>query len=141
MRVMVLVKATERSEAGEMPSMDELNAMGKFNAELVEAGIMLAGEGLRESSHGKRVRFGDDKSATVLDGPFAETKELVSGFWVWEVASMDEAMEWLKRAPLVDTTVEVRPVFEAEDFGDNFTPEMQAEEQKLRDRMESQHGA
>lgn len=137
MRVMVIVKATEDSEAGRMPSTDELNAMGKFNAELVEAGIMLAGEGITPSARGKRVRF-TDKKATVVDGPFAETKELVSGFWLWQVSSLDEAMEWAGRVPFVDGEVEVRPIFEMEDFGEEFTPEMQAQEQALRDTVESQ---
>lgn len=133
MRVMVLVKATDDSEAGRMPSTEELNEMGQFNAELVEAGVLLAGEGITPSSRGKRVRFSDRKS-TVLDGPFAETKELVSGFWIWQVASLDEALEWASRVPFVDGEVEVRPIFEMEDFGDNFTPEMQQHEQELRDR-------
>lgn len=136
MRVMVIVKATEDSEAGRMPTTDELNDMGKFNADLVAAGIMLAGEGITPSSRGKRVRF-SDKRATVVDGPFAETKELVSGFWIWEVSSLDEAMEWAKRVPFVDGEVEVRPIFEMADFGDEFTPEMQAQEQALRDTVES----
>ncbi|GAB2482008.1 YciI family protein [Jatrophihabitans fulvus] len=138
MRVMVIVKASDDSEAGRMPTTDELNEMGRFNSELVEAGIMLAGEGITPSSKGKRVRF-NDRKATVVDGPFAETKELVSGFWIWQVASMDEAMEWASRVPFVEGEVEVRPVFELEDFGDAATPEIQEHEQKLRDRIESQH--
>lgn len=137
MRVMVLLKADETSEAGVLPSSDELNEMGKYNDQLVKAGIMLAGEGLRDSSKGKRVRF-SGKAASVVDGPFAETKELVSGFWIWQVASMDEALEWIKRAPFVDADLELRQVFEAADFGENFTPEMQEQEQKLRDKIETQ---
>lgn len=124
MRVMVLVKANEESEAGRMPTADELAEMGKFNEELVKAGVMLAGDGLAASSQGKRVRF-DGKKATVIDGPFAETKELVAGYWIWDVASLEEAAEWLKRAPFQDTTVEIRRVFEAEDFGDETSPERQ----------------
>jgi len=132
MRVMVLVKATEDSEAGVLPTTEQLAAMGAFNEELVKAGIMLAGEGLKDSSTGKRVRFsGGDR--TVLDGPFAETKELVAGFWIWEVASMEEAVEWLKRAPFEDDdVVEVRPIFTADDFGDNLTPELREAEDRLR---------
>jgi hypothetical protein len=137
MRVMVLVKANERSEAGEMPTTEELNEMGKFNAELVKAGVMLAGDGLRASSHGKRVRFDNQGSSTVIDGPFTETKELVAGYWIWEVSSLEEAVEWLKRSPFREGEVEVRPFFEPEDFGEAFTPEMQAAEQKLRDEVES----
>lgn len=136
MRVMVLVKANEDSEAGRMPTAEELAAMGKFNEELVKAGVMLAGEGLAPSSQGKRVRF-DGKKPTVIDGPFAETKELVAGYWVWEVASLEEAAEWLKRSPFEDTTVEIRRVFEAEDFGDEFTPELRAQEQRIRDEVAS----
>lgn len=136
MRVMVLLKADEDTEAGVLPSTELLDEMGKFNEELVKAGIMLAGEGLRESSKGKRVRF-SGKDVTIVDGPFAETKELVVGFWIWQVASMEEAVEWLKRGPFVDTEVELRQVFEAEDFGDNFTPEMQEKEQALRDQVAS----
>jgi hypothetical protein len=115
-----------------MPTADELAAMGTFNEELVKAGVMLAGEGLAPSSQGKRVRF-DGKKATVLDGPFTESKELVAGYWVWEVASLEEAAEWLKRAPFEDTTVEIRRVFDADDFGDEFTPELRAQEQRIRD--------
>lgn len=138
MRVMVLLKADEDTEAGVLPSTELLNEMGKFNEELVKAGIMLAGEGLRESSKGKRVRF-SGKDATILDGPFAETKELVVGFWIWQLGSMAEAVEWIKRGPFVDTEVELRQVFEAEDFGDSFTPEMQQKEQALRDQVASKH--
>jgi hypothetical protein len=132
MRVMVLVKASEESEAGRLPTADELAEMGKFNEELVKAGVMLAGEGLASSSQGKRVRF-DGKKTTVIDGPFTETKELVAGYWIWEVASVEEAAEWLKRAPFQDTEVEIRRVFEADDFGDEFTPELREQEQRIRD--------
>src|ERR1700710_2663679 len=124
MRVMVLVKASEESEAGVMPTSDELNEMGKFNDELVKAGIMLAGDGLSSSAQGKRVRF-ESKGTTVIDGPFTETKELVAGFWIWQVNSLEEAVEWLKRSPFQDAEVEVRRVFEAEDFG---SPETTARE-------------
>jgi hypothetical protein len=132
MRVMVLVKANEQSEAGVLPSTDELAAMTKFNEELVKAGIMLAGEGLKASVEGKRVRF-DGSSRTVIDGPFTETKELVAGFWIWEVASLEEAVEWIKKAPFDGgTEIELRPVFEADDFGDNLTPELREAEAQLR---------
>ena len=117
MRVLVLVKASEDSESGRLPNRDELEEMGRFNEELVKAGVMLAGEGLKASAAGKRVRFaGKGQNTSVIDGPFAETKELVAGFWIWEVASMDEAVEWLRRAPFESTDVEIRPIFEAEDF-------------------------
>src|SRR5579871_206335 len=116
MRFMVLVKASKDSEAGVMPSEELLTAMGKYNEELVKAGVMLAGEGLHPSSRGARVQFSGEKRR-VLDGPFAETKELIAGFWLWQVSSLDEAVEWLKRAPFQDTAVEIRRVFEAEDFG------------------------
>jgi hypothetical protein len=133
MRVMVLVKATEQSEAGVLPTTEEFAAMGKFNEELVKAGVMLDGDGLRDSSKGKRVRFGGPAAAsTVIDGPFAETKELVAGYWIWQVSSVDEAVEWLRRAPFQDAEVEIRPFFEAEDFGDALTPELRAAEEKLR---------
>lgn len=118
MRVMVLVKASPESETGEVPSKEDLAEMGKFNDELTKAGVLLVAEGLRDTSLGKRVRFSDQKNTTVLDGPFTETKELVAGFWLWEVASMDEAVEWIKKAPFQDTTIELRQVFEAEDFAD-----------------------
>lgn len=136
MRVMVFVKASKESEAGQMPSEKLLTEMGKFNEELVNAGIMLAGEGLHPSSKGKRVRF-SGASRTVIDGPFAETKELIAGFWLWKVKSMDEAIAWLKRAPFDGgTEIEIRPVFEAEDFGQEFTPELRAQEDRLRARIE-----
>jgi hypothetical protein len=131
MRVMVLVKANEDSEAGVMPSEEMLSEMGKFNEELVQAGVMLAGDGLHPTSKGKRIAF-EGKSRTVLDGPFAETKELLAGFWVWQVKSVDEAVEWLKRAPFQEGVVEIRPVFELEDFGDAVTPEIAEREARLR---------
>lgn len=132
MRVMVIVKANKESEAGVLPSTEILQKMGKFNEELVKNGVMLAGEGLQASSKGKRVKF-DGEKRTVTDGPFAETKELIAGFWLWQVRSMDEAVEWLKRAPFDGgTEIEVRRVFEAEDFGANATPEIMERDQKLR---------
>ena len=137
MRVMVLVKADKDSEAGVMPSEQLLTDMGKFNEELVKAGMMLAGEGLHPSSKGKRVRFSGNKPA-VIDGPFAETKELVAGFWMWKVKSIDEAVEWIERAPFQDTEIEIRPVFEAEDFGAEFTPELREQEERLRAQIEQQ---
>lgn len=131
MRVMVIVKASEESEKGVMPSTELLAAMGKYNEELVKAGIMLAGDGLHPSSKGKRVRFSGSKR-TVIDGPFSETKELIAGFWIWQVKSMDEAVEWLKRAPFDGgTELEIRPVFEAEDFGEEFTPELREQEARV----------
>jgi hypothetical protein len=137
MRFMVIVKADANSEAGVMPDEKLLTDMGNYNEELVKAGVMLAGEGLRPSSKGVRVRFsGGDK--TVIDGPFAETKELVAGFWLWEAKSMDEAVEWLKRAPFEETEVEIREVFEADDFGAEFTPELRAQEERLREQMARQ---
>jgi hypothetical protein len=137
MRVMVFVKASKESEAGQMPDEKLLREMGNFNEQLVKAGVMLAGEGLHPSSKGKRVRFsGAQKS--VIDGPFAETKELIAGFWIWQVKSMDEAVEWLKRAPFDGgAEVEIRPVFEAEDFGKELTPELRAWEDQLRKKIQS----
>lgn len=140
MRVMVLVKATSDSEAGVMPSEQLLAEMGKYNDELVKAGVMLAGEGLHPSSKGKRVRF-EGAKRTVIDGPFTETKELVAGFWLWQVRSMDEAVEWLKRCPNPHPgtcEVEIRPVFEAEDFGAEFTPELRAQEERQRAQIAQQ---
>lgn len=134
MRVMVIVKASKQSEAGELPSTELLTEMGKFNEELVKAGVMLAGEGLQASSKGKRVRF-SGKNRTVIDGPFTESKDLVAGFWLWQVKSMDEAVEWLKRCPnphYEDCEVEIRPVFEADDFGPALTPELREQEERLR---------
>jgi hypothetical protein len=129
---MVMVKANEDSEAGVMPSEQLLTEMGKYNEELVKAGIMLAGEGLHPSSKGVRVKFSGNRR-TVIDGPFAETKELIAGFWLWQVKSMDEAIEWLKRAPFDGgTEIELRPVFEADDFGAEFTPELREQEERLR---------
>lgn len=138
MRVMVIVKANKDSEAGVLPSTEILQKMGKFNEELVKAGVMLAGEGLQASSKGKRVKFEGEKR-TVTDGPFAETKELIAGFWLWQVRSMDEAVEWLKRAPFGGgTEIEIRRVFEAEDFGSNATPEIMERDQKLRRQVAQQ---
>ena len=134
MRVMVMVKASQDSEAGVMPDEQLLAAMGNYNEELVKAGIMLAGEGLHPSSKGVRVAFSGSKR-TVTDGPFAETKELVAGFWLWQVRSMDEAIEWVRRCPNPmprDSEIEIRPVFEAEDFGAEFTPELREQEERLR---------
>ena len=132
MRFMVIVKANEDSEAGVMPSEQLLTEMGKFNEELVKAGIMLAGEGLQPSSKGVRVKFSGHQR-TVIDGPFAETKELIAGFWLWQVKSQQEAIEWLKRAPFDGgTEIELRPVFEADDFGAEFTPELREQEERLR---------
>jgi hypothetical protein len=138
MRVMVMVKATKESEAGKMPGTELLAAMGNFNEELVKAGVMLAGEGLHPSAKGKRVRF-SGKQRTVIDGPFAETHELVAGYWLWQVRSMDEAIEWVKRCPNPmegDSEIEIRPVFEAVDFGAEFTPELRAQEERLREQVE-----
>jgi hypothetical protein len=137
MRFMVLVKASKESEAGEMPSVELLTAMGKFNEELVKAGVMQAGEGLQPSSKGARVTF-TGKQVTVTDGPLAETKELVAGFWLWKCASIQEAINWLKRSPFEDTEVEIRQVFETEDFGDNLTPELREQEDRLRAEVEKQ---
>jgi hypothetical protein len=135
---MVIVKASKESEAGQMPSVKELTDMGKFNEELVKAGVMLAGEGLHPSSKAKRIKFSGG-STRVIDGPFAETKELVAGFWLWQVKSMEEAVEWLKRAPFDGgAEIEIRPVFEAEDFGKEFTPELRAQEERLRAEIERQ---
>jgi hypothetical protein len=128
---MVLVKANEDSEAGVMPSEELLAEMGQYNEELVKAGVMLAGEGLHASAKGARVRF-SGKERSVVDGPFAETKELIAGFWLIQVRSMDEAIEWVKRAPMQDTELEIRQVFEADDFGDEFTPELREQEERLR---------
>ena len=137
MRVMVMVKATRQSEAGVMPDERLLADMGRFNEELVKAGIMLAGEGLHPSSKGARVRF-SGTSREVVDGPFAETKELVAGFWLWQVRSMDEAIEWVRRCPnphACPSEIEIRPVFEEEDFGAEFTPELREQERRLRGQL------
>ena len=145
MRVMVLVKANKDTEAGVMPSEELLAAMGRFNEELVKAGVMLAGEGLQPSAKGARVRF-NGKQRTVVDGPFAETKELVAGFWLWQLRSLDEAIEWARRCPNPfehgESELEIRQVFEAEDFGDEFTPELREQEERLRAELaarESKH--
>ena len=135
MRFMVIVKADKKSEAGVLPDKKLLEDMGKFNDELVKAGVMLAGEGLQPSSKGVRVRFSGGKK-TVIDGPFAETKELVAGFWLWQVKSREEAIEWLKRAPFEDTEVEIRQVFESEDFGEAYTPELREQEERQRRQIE-----
>jgi hypothetical protein len=132
---MVLVKANEESEAGVLPDEKILTEMGKFNEELVKAGVMLAGEGLHPSSKGARVNFSGAKR-TVIDGPFAETKELIAGFWLWQVKSLEEAIEWLKRAPFQEGEVEIRQVFEADDFGANLTPELREQEERLRAQIE-----
>ena len=141
MRVIVFVKATKDSENSVMPSNEMLIAMGKYNEELVKAGIMLAGEGLHPSAKGKRIRISRGKR-TVIDGPFPETKELIAGYWVWQVRSMDEAIEWARRCPEPmpgeDAELEIRPIFEAEDFGDEFTPELRAQEDRLRGEIERQ---
>jgi hypothetical protein len=137
MRVMVIVKATKDSEAGVLPSKELIAAMTKYNEELVKAGIMLAGEGLKPSSKGKRIRFSGEKR-TVIDGPFAETKELIAGYWIWQVRSMEEAVEWLKRCPNPmpgESDVEIRPVYEAADFGENFTPELREREDRMREQI------
>ena len=132
MRVLVIVKASKESEAGEMPTEAVLAAMGKYNEELVKAGVMLDGEGLHPSARGKRIRFSGSQR-TLIDGPFAETKELIAGYWVWRVASMDEAVSWLKKAPFDGgAEVEIRPIFEADDFGKELTPELRAQEERLR---------
>ena len=139
MRFMVIVKANKDSEAGVMPSEELLTAMGNFNEELVKAGVMLAGEGLQPSSKGARVKF-SGTSRTVIDGPFAETKELIAGFWIWQVKSMDEALEWVRRCPDPmpgeESTLEIRPIFESEDFGKELTPEVRAQEERIRSEME-----
>jgi hypothetical protein len=140
MRFMVIVKANKNTEAGEMPDEKLLAAMGKYNEELVNAGVMLAGEGLQPSSKGARVRFrGDDRM--VVDGPFAETKELIAGFWIWQCNSLQEAIEWVKRCPNptgVDSEIEIRQVFEADDFGDEFTPELREQEERLRAKLSNE---
>ena len=139
MKVIVFIKANKDSEAGKMPSEKLISEMTSFNEQLVKSGIMLAGEGLHPSSKGKRVRFSGAKR-TVIDGPFAETKELIAGYWLWQVKSMDEAVEWLKRCPNPhneESEVEIRQIFEADDFGAEFTPELREQEQRLREQMEA----
>lgn len=143
MRVMVIVKATAFSESGSMPDTQLLAAMGQYNEALVKAGVMLAGEGLHPSSRGKRVHFAG-KERTVVDGPFAETKELIAGYWLWEVKSMDEAVEWVKRCPNpmpIESDIEIRPVFSPEDFGAEFTPALQEQEARLRAEMDAKRNA
>jgi hypothetical protein len=141
MRVMVIVKATKNSEHGVLPNEKLLAAMGKYNEELVKAGVMLAGEGLHPSAKGKRVTFSGGKK-TIVDGPFSETKELIAGYWLWQVKSIEEAVEWVRRCPDPmpgeESTIEIRPVFEAEDFGKEFTPELRAQEERLRADMDRQ---
>jgi hypothetical protein len=140
MKFMVMVKATKESEAGVMPSQDLLTAMGNYNEQLVKAGIMVAGEGLHPSSKGARVRFSGTQRS-VVDGPFAETKELVAGFWIWQCKSLEEAIEWVKRCPnpmLSDSEIEIRQIFSAEDFGEAFTPELREQEERLRRQAEQQ---
>ena len=143
MRFMVIVRATAQSEAGEMPDQQLLADMGKFNEELVKAGVMLAGEGLQPSSKGARVRFSGSRR-TVTDGPFAETKELIAGFWIWKVGSKEEAVEWVKRCPNpfpgIDSEIEIRQVFEAEDFGAEFTPELREQEERRRAQLDKTGG-
>lgn len=131
MRFMIIVKANAESEAGKLPSAEELTEMTKFNEQLMKAGVMLAGEGLLDSSKGARVHFSGGK-AKVVDGPFTETKELIAGFWLWNVKSKDEAIEWIKRAPFKDGDIEIRQVFESDDFGANLTPETKAREERIR---------
>ncbi len=144
MRVMVIIQATKKSEAGEMPSERLLTEMGKYNEELVKAGVMLGGEGLHPSSLGKRVRFGSGKK-TVVDGPFVETKELIAGFWLWQVKSMEEAVEWVRRCPDPmpgeEAVIEIRRVFEPDDFGKELTPELRAQEERLAAEIERQRKA
>ncbi|WP_417381568.1 YciI family protein [Gimesia sp.] len=143
MKVMVMVKATPSSEAGEMPSEQLLTDMGNFNEELAKAGIMLAGEGLHPSSRGARVRF-SGTNRTVIDGPFAESKELIAGFWIWQVDSMEEAIKWVKRCPnpmSEESDIEIRPLFEPEDFGEEFTPELQVQEDRIRTAAERLNSA
>ena len=140
MKVMVIVKANQDSEAGKLPPRELLEEMGKYNEQLVQAGVMLSAEGLHASSKGKRVRF-EGGNTTVIDGPFAETKELVAGFWVWKVSSMDEAVEWLKKAPFKGTEVEIRRIFEPEDFAAQMTPEMEAREKRLRSELGDRRSA
>lgn len=140
MRVMVIIKASEASEAGVMPSTELLTQMGNYNEELFRAGVMVAGEGLHPSQKGVRVSFGQGQPR-VLDGPFAETKELIAGFWIWQVKSLEEAVEWVKRMPQeagLEQEIEIRPVFETEDFGDEMTPELQAQEERLRAEIAAQ---
>ncbi len=135
MRFMVIVKADKNSEAGVMPSQQLLTDMGNFNQKLADGGVMLAGEGLHPTAKGARVRFDGKGKTSVIDGPFAETKELVAGFWLWKCKSLDEAIEWLKKAPFEGGEVEIRQIFEAEDFGEEFTPEARAQEERIREQI------
>jgi hypothetical protein len=141
MRYMVIVKATEETERGVLPTTEELAEMGAFNEELVKAGVMLAGDGLAPSSQGARIRYDANGGTTVVDGPFAETKELVAGFWILQVSSREEVLEWMRKAPFRDAEIEVRRFFEAEDFGDAFTPELQQKEEQLRAQAAAQQDA
>jgi hypothetical protein len=136
MRFMILVKADKNSEAGVLPDQEILTAMGKYNEELAQAGVLLAGEGLHPSAKGARVKFSGGQR-TVIDGPFAETKELIAGFWLWQVQSKEEAIEWVKRCPMEEAEIEIRQVFEAEDFGAAFTPELREQEERLRAQMDA----
>jgi hypothetical protein len=138
---MVIVKASEDSEAGRMPTEQELTEMGAFNEQLVKAGVMLAGEGLHPSSKGARVRFDEEGRTTVVDGPFAETKELIAGYWILQVSSREEVLEWMKKAPFRDGEVEIRKIAEAEDFGEAFTPELREQEERLRAQSAAQAGS
>jgi hypothetical protein len=141
MRFMVIVKANEDSENGVLPTQQELTEMGAYNEELVKAGVMLAGEGLHPSSKGARIRFDKNGNTTVVDGPFAETKELIAGFWILEVSSREEVIEWVRKAPFRGEEIEIRQVFSNEDFGDALTPELREQEDRLRATVEAQHGA
>jgi hypothetical protein len=141
MRFMVIVKANEDSENGVLPTEEQLAEMGAYNEELVKAGVMLAGEGLHPSSKGARVRFDKDGASTVIDGPFTETKELVAGFWILEVSSREEVIEWVKKAPFRNEEIEIRQVFSEDDFGDAMTPELRAKEEEMRATVAAQHGA
>ncbi len=141
MRYMVIVKADENTEKGVLPTEQELAEMGAFNEELVKAGVMLAGEGLHPSSKGARVRFDANGGTSVIDGPFAETKELVAGFWILEVSSREEVIEWIRKAPFRGTEIEIRQVFSDDDFGDAMTPELRAKEEEMRATVAAQHGA
>ena len=136
-RFMVIVKSSPETEAGQLPTEQELAEMGAFNEELVKAGVMLAGEGLRDSSHGVRIRYDGRNKPTVTDGPFAETKELIAGFWIIETRSKEEAIEWMKRAPFREGEIEIRQVFEDEDFGEAFTPELREQEARIREQAEA----
>jgi hypothetical protein len=141
MRYMVIVKANQDTENGVLPTEQELAEMGAFNEELVKAGVMLAGEGLHPSSAGARIRFDGEGGTTVVDGPFAETKELIAGFWILEVSSREEVLQWMRKAPFRDAEIEVRQVFSADDFGDALTPELRAQEERQRATAAAQHGA